>query len=945
MGNTKSSLAIILGENYNEDVIKQYSDYLLQENKVPFINLHEDNLAERLFIEIPDGDIVSLATIYNSIDYPLNRGPFFFSSEFSINNVFDTPIIFVQDGVITLNPRSLGEFHLMPWDTFEKVLLTHDGNPSEPTITMVPLFSYGPIDYTEPYTSEIFFVYTILQIFWKVVEKNRGSLTNRIPFEIFSMLYMEDLKGLDLKNANSITETKSSDSDEEEVVNLLMNLSDIKNLEKEAMSYVESENWGDAVDALTRLIDIAEPSTAYYNLRGRCNLEDGDFTDAIRDFNKAIDINNNDEKKTEAYNALALTLFTAEEYDRAIAHCDKAIAAGINELMIYEIGGISKEILKDYNGALDDYKKLYNLQKKNGEDTKSAEDAIERVQKLIKNTKQEKVIEPETKIEDLENKAISYVESEEWDKAIEVFTKIIDTVDSNYLYYQLRGKCYYEIKEYDKAIKDFNKAIELNTDSGNIYESYIYIALILFDLKEYDKAISHCNKAISAGINDPMIYEIRGISKEISKDYTGALEDYKKLYDLRKEYGMDTKSSEDAIEGVQKLIKNTKQEQVIEPETKIEDLENKAISYVESEEWDKAIEVFTKIIDTVDSNYLYYQLRGKCYYEIKEYDKAIKDFNKAIELNTDSGNIYESYIYIALILFDLKEYDKAISHCNKAISAGINDPMIYEIRGISKEISKDYTGALEDYKKLYDLRKEYGMDTKSAKDAIEGVQKLIKNTKQEKVTKFESKLEKLREVAAETVSKKEDEKERKVVLFDGFEDWISVVLNGQEENAELGLKKIKPQNVSEKEVEVARELYNKILSTFEGEGDLLTQIFSPTSGCSFYYNKKKVAAISFGSKRRIELYILRDFAEKYFKPNIENLNVENIREEHISRKVPWAYQFYLVIDNPEKIKNNIDKLVYLIGNGITTIKYGKVLSVKKDEFKKLKPIFEGSFDA
>jgi len=92
------------------------------------------------------------------------------------------------------------------------------------------------------------------------------------------------------------------------------------------------------------------------------------------------------------------------------------------------------------------------------------------------------------------------------------------------------------------------------------------------------------------------------------------------------------------------------------------------------------------------------------------------------------------------------------------------------------------------------------------------------------------------------------------------------------------------------------------------------------------------------------LLILRDHYKNYFRPIIKNLHVANIREKQISHKIPWGYAFYDILDQPENINKNIDILIELIGNGINTIKDGKVLSLKKNQKRKLKPIFEGSYE-
>ncbi len=183
-----------------------------------------------------------------------------------------------------------------------------------------------------------------------------------------------------------------------------------------------------------------------------------------------------------------------------------------------------------------------------------------------------------------------------------------------------------------------------------------------------------------------------------------------------------------------------------------------------------------------------------------------------------------------------------------------------------------------------------------------------------------------------------------VTLFNDFDSWITEMRIGQAEDKTLGLKKRAPQEISKKNEEIVRKIYDEINSKYRDKEGLLTYKFSPTGGCSVNYNKKKVAGFGFSSKGRMEFLILRDYSKNYFKPNIKNLHVQNIRNEQVSYQRPWGYDFFQVLDQPENINENIDILVELIGDAISTIKVGKALSLKKDEFPTLKPIFEGTFE-
>jgi len=279
------------------------------------------------------------------------------------------------------------------------------------------------------------------------------------------------------------------------------------------------------------------------------------------------------------------------------------------------------------------------------------------------------------------------------------------------------------------------------------------------------------------------------------------------------------------------------------------------------------------------------------------------------------------------------DYQGAITDLSKAIELDSSFTWAYKSRGEFKGKLKDYAGAILDYDKAIELDPE-DIELIELRDSI----KSLIVDKDEKSIQNESN---------ETVSETTDEtmgsitKVGNVILFSDFDSWIAEMRDGQEEDKARGLKKRKPIEIHETQEEVLRNLYDKINERFDGIEGSLTFSYSPTGGCTVTYNKKKVAGFGLYSKGNIELLILRDYKKGYIKPNIKGLMVQNIREAQISYKVPWGYAFFQVLDSPENINKNIEILLELIGDGIKTINDGWVLSLKKNEFRKLKPIFEG----
>lgn len=183
-----------------------------------------------------------------------------------------------------------------------------------------------------------------------------------------------------------------------------------------------------------------------------------------------------------------------------------------------------------------------------------------------------------------------------------------------------------------------------------------------------------------------------------------------------------------------------------------------------------------------------------------------------------------------------------------------------------------------------------------------------------------------------------------VTLFNDFDTWLSEMKNGQLEDKQLGVKMRKPVTIPKLNEDIVRRIYNDFNSTYPNRDGLISYKFSPTGGCTIYYKAKKFAGFGFSTREKIELFILRNPNKYYYKPHIKGLNIDNHNESQITRKRPWGYEFFKVLDSPEKINKNIHVLIKLMGDGIQTVKDGNVLPIKKDEFLELKPIYEGTYN-
>jgi tetratricopeptide (TPR) repeat protein len=87
----------------------------------------------------------------------------------------------------------------------------------------------------------------------------------------------------------------------------------------------------------------------------------------------------------------------------------------------------------------------------------------------------------------------------------------------------------------------------------------------------------------------------------------------------------------------------------------------------------------------------------------EELDGAIKNYNKALEIDSESENIYCNR---AIAKIKLKDYTGAMQDCNKVLEIDPEYGKAYAVRGEIKIYIDDYAGAIKDLNKAFEIDSE-----------------------------------------------------------------------------------------------------------------------------------------------------------------------------------------------------------------------------------------------
>jgi tetratricopeptide (TPR) repeat protein len=235
-------------------------------------------------------------------------------------------------------------------------------------------------------------------------------------------------------------------------------------------------------EAFNKIMKSAEQIAslpAYLTWRGKSALRWGEYDPAIKNFNKAIQLDPDD---PDAFYRRGLAWSAKKEYDKAIKDYEEAIRLRPDDADFFNDRGLAWSEKKAYDKAIKDYDEAIRL------DPNSASAFI--------------------------NRGDAWSRKKEYGKAIKDYNVAIRLRPDNAYAFSRRGLAWGDRKEYDKAIKDFDEAIHL--DPKDAYAFYCR-SLAWSAKKEYDKAIKDCNEAIRLNPKDGWAHYYRSIAQLLDR--------------------------------------------------------------------------------------------------------------------------------------------------------------------------------------------------------------------------------------------------------------------------------------------------------------------------------------------------------------------------------------------------------------------------------------------
>ena len=399
---------------------------------------------------------------------------------------------------------------------------------------------------------------------------------------------------------------------------------------------------------------------------GNDKFKEGDFHDAIADFDRAIELNPN---YVKAYTKRGVAKVMLGDHDGAIADCDRAIALNPDYAEAYFFRGFAKRGLGDYRGAIADYDRAIEL------------DPDNTVAYTLRGGAKSALGDHEGAIAD-------------YGRAIE-----LNPEDANAYYYRGNGKS--NLGDDRSAIADYDRAIELKPDYVDTYNNR---GNAKSKLGDHDGAIADFDRAIELNPNYADAYFLRGVAKSKLDDLRGAITDYNwaialkpdydaKVYFFRGGAKLELGDHEGAIADFDRAI-------ALKPDdAKAHYIRGLAKSELGDHEgaiadYDWGIELNPEFAEA-------YYNRGNAKSKLGDHDGAIADYDRAIELKPD---YVEAYNNRGSAKFSQGDYRGAIADCDWAIEIDPENAKAYLLRGVAKFRLDDHDGAIADYSRIIELK-------------------------------------------------------------------------------------------------------------------------------------------------------------------------------------------------------------------------------------------------
>lgn len=462
-----------------------------------------------------------------------------------------------------------------------------------------------------------------------------------------------------------------------------INLLNPENLEvkiKLAEFYFKNENFKEAVNIYTDLIQCGiESETIYLNLGICCNILN-DTGAALKNLQKVLSFNR---KNYDALFIIGNIYRTENNSSESLKYFELLKEYYPDKYDAYYFLGNIYFLLKNYNKAADNFNAALSLEPAN------------------------------TKI--LFELGKLYLLQEKYEKSIEVLSEAAKLNPTEYIYNLYLGKAYYYLGIYDKALSAFVSVIKFDK---NNFDALYNLGLTNFKLNNFSEAKNYFEQAKTINSSFADIYYYLA---NIALNYEIQTSDKIKVLTKAKSYLLNAiRLNNNHFESYrllgtiylynekgEKFGKGINYDKVFEYLNKSVELKpdyadvyyDLGFIYFKQKNYYAAEEKLKKALSINNEQSASYILLGDIYSEMKLYDLAIKNYYSAVTINPENA---ETYLKLAKLYLMEQDFSKTKNALDEAKNIDPSNSELYFIYGILYENLNKLDEAAAQYKKVLD---------------------------------------------------------------------------------------------------------------------------------------------------------------------------------------------------------------------------------------------------
>jgi tetratricopeptide (TPR) repeat protein len=277
----------------------------------------------------------------------------------------------------------------------------------------------------------------------------------------------------------------------------------------------------------------------------------------------------------------------------------------------------------------------------------------------------------------------------DYEQAIENYSKAIDLYDQDEDFYYSRSLSYSKVNSKGKEIADIKKAISINPI---VIFYYAKLAQLYYEIERYDSAYHYISNAINLNPFRARNYVLSAKLCRMNSQYELALNDINIALRLtpnldialfeKGEWYYDNAQYYTAIKYISRAIRKTP--------TNASFYKKRGHAFYQTKRFKKALKDFKKVNSLTDADSDLLLLIGDCHRELKDYNVAIEKYNQAISMDSTNALAYES---MGIVYYRLGEYERSIDFSLKAFQ--LKNTLVNSMYtvALSKFMQKDFSEA------------------------------------------------------------------------------------------------------------------------------------------------------------------------------------------------------------------------------------------------------------